>query len=274
MIALLRSRAWLAPVVILTTGACFATRADVRVLQDDLRTVRAEMLAADSATQRKFEEDLARVAALLAEVADTVKAANAVTNRLSADVQTDLRSIRQQLIAIQELTGQSQRRIQELRAEMEQRNTQPPAVTPPEAAGAAPAAPGGAPVAAPAPGPAQLYQLGQDQFRRGSNAAARGAFQELLSKHANSDLAPDALYMVAETWAADGQGASADSVYALVVERYPRSERAPTALYKRATALRVVGQTQQARTLYQQIVDRYPRSEAALLAQDFLRARP
>lgn len=268
MIARSRFRALLAPVVILTTGACFATRADVRVLQDDLRTVRGELLASDSATQRRLDAELARLAAVLAEVADTVRAANAVTNRLSGDVQADLRSIRSQLIAIQELTGQSQRRIQELRAEMEMRAETPSAA--PAARPDSAAAPAGAPV----PGPAQLYQLGQDQFRRGSNAAARGAFTELLTQHPNSDLAPDALYMVAETWAADGQGVSADSVYALVVERYPRSERAPTALYKRATALRVVGQTQQARALYQQIVDRYPRSEAALLAQDFLRARP
>ncbi len=266
-------RALLAPVVVLTTGACFATRADVRVLQDDLRVVRAEMLASDSATQRKMDVELARVAALLAEVSDTVRAANAVTNRMSGDVRDDLRSIRQQLIAIQELTGQSQRRIQELRAEMETRATEAaPAVVPP---GDSTARPGAAAPAAPAaPGPSQLYQIGQDQFRRGSNAAARGAFLELLNKHPTSDLAADALYMVAETWAADGQGASADSVYGQVVQRFPRSERAPTALYKRARALSAVGQTQQARVLYQQIVDRYPRSDAALLAQDFLRSRP
>jgi tol-pal system protein YbgF len=115
--------------------------------------------------------------------------------------------------------------------------------------------------------------MGQDQLRRGSITSARGAFNELLTKYPTSDLAPEALYGVAETWADEGNGVAADSVYALVVQRYPRSEVAPNALYKRASALRSIGRTEQAQALYRQIVDQYPRSDAALLAQEFLRAR-
>ena len=263
-------RAWLAPVVVLTTGACFATRSDVRVLQGDLQVVRAEMLAGDSALQQKVESDLARIAAILAQMADTVRAANATTAGMAGDVRADLRSIRQQLITIQELTGQSQRRIQELRAEMEMRANEAAPTPPP--AGGSPA--GTRPQAGAEPGPSQLFQMGQDQLRRGSASAARSAFTQLLTAYPTSDLAPEALYGIADTWAEEGNGVAADSVYALVVQRYPRSEKAPTALYKRATALRVVGQAAQAREIYQQIVDRYPRSDAALLAQDFLRATP
>jgi tol-pal system protein YbgF len=267
-------RAWLAPVVVLTTGACFATRSDVRVLQGDLQVVRAEMLAGDSALQQKVDADLARIAGLLAQMADTVRAANATTAGMAGDVRADLRSIRQQLITIQELTGQSQRRIQELRAEMEMRASETPPTTPP-AAGTPPGTPPGTqPQAGAEPGPSQLFQMGQDQLRRGSASAARSAFTQLLTAYPTSDLAPEALYGIADTWADEGNGVAADSVYALVVQRYPRSEKAPTALYKRATALRVVGQAAQAREIYQQIVDRYPRSDAALLAQDFLRATP
>ncbi len=262
----------LVPVAVLATGACFATQRDMRVLQADLQVVRAEMAAGDSAVQASLDAAMARVTALLHEVSDTVKSANATTMRLRGDVRSDLQSIRQQLITIQELTGQSQRRIQELRAEMETRASElaapiPPAggVTTGDTTAARPAA---------GPGPAQLYQIGQDQFRRGSNSAARSAFTELLNQHPTSDLAADALYGIAETWSADGDGVQADSVYALVVQRYPRSSRAPTALYKRATALRIVGQTEQARAFYEQLVDKYPDSEAALLAQEYLRASP
>lgn len=257
----------LAPVVALATGACFATTSDMRVLQGDLQVVRAEMAAGDSATRAALDSALARVTALLAVVNDTVQASNAITMRLRGDLREDLHSIREQLIAIQERTGESQRRIQELRAELQNRSQELATPVVP---------PGGdsAQAAAPIPGPAQLYQLGQDQFRRNSNAAARRAFSQLLTEYPTSDLAPDALYGVAETWWADGQGQQADSVYALVVQRYPRSPRAPTALYKRASMLRTAGQTQQARAIYQQIVDRYPQSEAALLAADFLRAKP
>lgn len=258
----------LVPVAALATGACFATTSDMRVLQGDLQVVRAEMAAGDSSTRVMLDSALAKVSALLAEVADTVKSANATTMRLRGDVREDLQSIRQQLIAIQELTGQSQRRIQELRSEMETRASELAAPTVPPG-GASGAAPQGA-----TPGPAQLYQLGQDQLRRNSAGAARSAFTSLLTQYPTSDLAPDALYGVAESWAAEGNGPAADSVYALVVQRYPKSQRAPTALYKRATALRTVGQTAQARAIYQQIVDKYPRSEAALLAAEFLSAKP
>jgi tol-pal system protein YbgF len=284
-----------APVVILTTGACFATRNDVRILQQDVQTVRAERMAADSALLRAIEAvsaELTRVGIVLAEVGDTARVTHATTMRLRGDVREDLQAIRQQLIMIQELTGQSQRRIQELRAEMEaraaelsaQEANQPTVPVPVPAATPAGTRPGTTrpntppPATAPtrptaAPGPAQLYQLGQDQLRRGSVSSARAAYTELLDKHPTSDLADEALYGIAETWADEGNGVAADSVYALVVERFPRSDMAPNALYKRASAFRSVGRTEQAQALYRQIVDQYPRSDAALLAQEFLRPK-
>ncbi len=284
MIGLRTFRLALAPVVILTTGACFATRNDLRIVHSDLQAMRAERLAADSTVTRLIEQvaqDLARVSAVVATLADSSNANGTAIHRLRNDSREDLQAIRQQLIMIQELTGQSQRRIQELRAEMEQRAAELavplPAATPTDTTRRPPGTAAATPPPAapqPAPGPAQLYQMGQDQLRRGSVSAARAVFVQLLDRHPQSDLAPAALYGVAETWADEGNGRAADSVYALVVERYPRSEQAPNALYKRASAARSVGQTQQAMTLYRQIVQQYPRSDAALLAQEFLRERP
>ncbi len=272
----------------------------MQILQADLQTVRAERVAADSALLRAIEavaDDLSRVGVVLAQVGDTARVTHATAMRLRGDVREDLQSIRQQLIMIQELTGQSQRRIQELRGEMEARAT---ALSNLESAGAAvapvptpatstPTRPGNssrpgattpAATTAPAPtrpamalGPAQLYQLGQDQQRRGSVSSARTAYAELLDWYPTSELASKAMYGIAETWADEGNGVAADSVYALVVQRFPRSEMAPNALYKRASAYRSVGRTEQAQALYRQIVDQYPSSDAALLAQEFLRPR-
>lgn len=273
-----------APVVMLTTGACFATRGDMRILQADLQTARMERVAADSVLLRAIEAvatDLSRVSVVLAQVGDTARVTHATAMRLRGDVREDLQAIRQQLIMIQELTGQSQRRIQELRSEMESRAA---ALAAQEAAGAAvvpvptpatgaPARPGTATPPTATPGPAQLYQLGQDQQRRGSVSSARAAYVELLNKYPTSDLANKAMYGIAETWADEGNGVAADSVYALVVQRFPRSEMAPNALYKRASAYRSVGRTEQALALYRQIVEQYPNSDAALLAQEFLRPK-
>jgi tol-pal system protein YbgF len=267
-------RAWLAPVVILTTGACFATRNDVRVLQSDLQASREEMQAGlaesaarDAANKQALDSTLAGIARSLSLVSDTVRSMHATTMRLRGDVREDLVAIRQQLIVVEERVGASARRIQELRAELEadatDRSASPKDSTKPPVAGAAPAG----------PGPAQFYQMAQDQLRRGSWGSARGAFNEILTQFPSSDLVPDALFGIGQAYENEGNGVSADSVYALVVQRHPKSERAPTALYKRATALRVTGQTAAAQVLYKQIVETYPRSDAAVLAEGFLGTR-
>lgn len=248
--------------VVMTTG-CFATRSDMRVLQGDILSFRTEAARADSARARQ----LASVAAALGTVADSVRATSDRLTRFQGDTRGELRAIQQQLLQVQELTGQSQRRLQELRAEMEARGQQP--VVPPVAA-----APGDTAVAAPvqaAPGPNQLYQLAYDQLRRGSYSAARAGFEELLRLYPTSELAPDAQINIAEAYAAEGTAASADSAYAAVVSKYPRSLRAPTALYKLALSIARQGRRADARTAMDRVVREYPTSDEADLAREWLR---
>jgi tol-pal system protein YbgF len=258
-------RTLLAPLVALSTGACFATRGDVQVLQNDLSIMRAEAAQADSARRAH----LARIDAQLAGVRDSLRTASARLNKLQGDVQGTLYTIGQQLIAIQELTGQTQRRLQDFRAQVEQQNTtagQFPAATPADSAGA------GAPGAgAGAPGPNQLYQLSLNQLQRGSAGAARSGFEELLRRYPTFDLAGEAQFYIAESYASEGNMSAADSAYAVVVDRYPSSPRAPTALYKRASSLQKAGQIREARQAFETLVKKYPRSDEAELARDILR---
>ncbi|MGA0920535.1 MAG: tetratricopeptide repeat protein, partial [Gemmatimonadaceae bacterium] len=253
---------------------CLATQQDLRVVQSDVVSVRDEYRrlqaaerARDSLRATALDSTLTEIAALLRATNDTVRALSATMGRLRGDVREDLQNVRSQLIAIQELTGQSQRRIQELRADLES-DAQEKSVGP--GAGTSTGQDSARVPAPVTPGPAQLYQMGQDQLRRGSGASARSAFAALLAQYPRSDLAADALYGMAEAFTAEGNAAAADSLYDQVVVRYPSSERAATALYKRATALRVAGKTEPAQALYRQIIQRYPRSEAAVLSEQFL----
>src|SRR5438552_1604856 len=92
------------------------------------------------------------------------------------DVRTDLVGVQQQLVTVQELTGQSQQRLSELRARIEERAQQPvPALD--TSAARAPVGPSGNPVG---PGPAQMYDLSLQQYRRGSLGTARLGFREFL----------------------------------------------------------------------------------------------
>ena len=253
------SRAALAAAAAALSAGCFATRNDVRLLQADVAATRAAAARADSARAAQLE----RVVAQLGVVGDSLRSISSRTYRFEGDAREGLRNIREQLIQVQELTGQSQRRLQELRASMEEaREAQTAALTPG-------ADSGGVPV----PGPNQLYQIGTQQFGRGSYGAARDALTELLTRYPTSDVAPDAQFFIAESFAAERNAEAADSAYAAVVTRYPTSGRAATALYKRARQRQDSGRTREARDLFNEVIRRYPRSDEAELSREALRAR-
>jgi tol-pal system protein YbgF len=252
-----------APADVLAAGACFATRGDVIKLQENIAANAARAQRADSAR----EAQLARITRALASISDSLRLATVTLQRFQGDVSMSMHGVEQQLLTIQELTGQSRKQVDALRAQIEARASDVPPAVAPTAPGVAPASP-----AQPAaPGPYQLLELGRQQLAKNAPSAARAAFNDLLTQYPTSDLAPDAQFGVAEAFAASGSAVEADSVYALVADKYPASERAPTAIYKRAVALKVAGQTRQARLLLQQVIDKYPKSDAAVLAASMLR---
>jgi tol-pal system protein YbgF len=268
----------IAPATVMVAGAC-ATRSDMQVLQNDLAIMRSETARADSAHRAQLD----RVTAAVTALNDSVRTANTRVYRFQGDVQQTLYSIGQQLLAIQELTGQTQRRMQEFRSQVEQQQSGAMSAgglgAPP--VGAAPAGPAAPPGAGrsdsaaggpPAPGPNQLYQLSLDQLRRGSAGAARAGFEDLVRRYPTSDLAPEAQFYIAESYAAERNMTAADSAYAAVAERYPDSPRAPTALFKYALSLQRAGRLAQARQTLDRIVQKYPRSDEAELARDRLRS--
>lgn len=241
-------------------GACVATRGDVRLLQDEMRALRSSVATADVARRAQADSILLTIA----RANDSLRALNARMARVQA-VQADatgtLYELGRQLITIQELSGQSQRRLQELRASLENR-AQEAATTVQDTA----AAPGGT-----LPGPNSLFELARDQLARGSPRAAREALDTLIVRYPTADVVPAAQFFIGEAYAQENKRAAADSVYNLVAARYPRSDRAPTALYKLALARRDAGQRAAAQTLLERIVREYPRTDEAVFAREQLR---
>jgi TolA-binding protein len=259
----------LLPAVVVMTGGCFATRGDVRVLQADIATLRAEAARADSAHRAQ----LAAASRQVGIVADSLRAASLALAHFSSDVsrfQGDLASTMhtfgQGLIAVQEQMGQSQRRLQELRTDFEARSNE-------LAASAAPGQPSPAATGVGTTGPLQLLQAASSQFDGGRNEAARAGYEDFLTRFPTNEQAPFALYRIAQTYDFELKPAAADSVYQLVTERFPKSDQAPTALYKRAMLMLNArpSQVAKARPLFQQIVDKYPGSPEAELARDRLK---
>jgi tol-pal system protein YbgF len=289
---MIRGARCLVPLVLLATGACFATREDVQALHADVQSLRADNARSDSARRAALD----RVVTSMNVVRDSLGLLSARVFKMQGDVRGDLYNVGQQLLQIQQLTGQSQQRVQELRASLEARQSeiqsstaQPGAPAPTGATGAAPSSTGATspssanpstrpgatatapPTAAGTPGPNQLFQLSLEQLRRGSPGAARTGLQTLLQQYPTSDLVPDAEFYLGEAYHQEGNAAGADSAYAAVVSSYPTSPRAPTALYKRALGMEEKGNVVGARGLLNDLVTRYPRSDEAALAKERLR---
>jgi TolA-binding protein len=241
-------------------GACVATRGDVRLLQDEMRALRSSVTAADTARRAQADSILLT----LARANDSLRALSGRVARVQtvqADATGTLYELGRQLITIQELSGQSQRRLQELRASLENRAQ--------ETATAVQDTP--APAGGTLPGPNSLFELARDQLARGSPRAAREALDTLIVRYPTADVVPAAQFFIAEAYAQENKRASADSVYTLVAARYPRSDRAPTALYKLALARRDGGQRAAAQTLLERIIREYPRTDEAVFAREQLR---
>jgi TolA-binding protein len=150
---------YLAPVAALAATGCFASKSDIVLLQDEIRSMRASQMRSDSA--RKLQQDSAIM--LTRRTMDSVRSLSQRFGAFQANVNGELFDIGKQLITLQELAGMSSRRITDLRAELENRSQTP--------------VPPGDSAAPPAPGPAQMFQLSYDLLRRGSYSAARAGFE-------------------------------------------------------------------------------------------------
>ena len=239
-----------------TTGC--ALKGDVRKVGLEVEALQAQVARSDSLSGSQRDSILVVIMA----VQQALTAQQAYLVQLRGDAKNDHLNIQQQLVSVQELTGQSQQRLTELRAQLEARAAQP--ISGPDTAGAAgAAAPGNPP-----PGGAsadQMYDASLQQYRRGSVATARSGFRQFLQAYPADARAADALFFIGESFG-DQAPDSAAPVYAQVVKAYPNSPRAPTALYKLGL-LAEKSDKALARTYYNRVIAGYPRSDEANLAR-------
>lgn len=244
-------------------AAC-ATSGDVRRVENEVALLRAESARQDSARAVRLGE----VIRLQQRIMDSLGLA---VRSLRGDTQQDLYNIEQQLVQLQELTGQSQQRLTELRTQLEARgaeiaaaNASQPAAGPGDTT--RPAAP-----ATPAASVDEMYEASVAQLRRGSTSTARTGLRQLLQLYPNSERVPDAVYFLGQSFAAENPD-SAGFYYKQVVDQYPQSQRAPAALYNLGLLAERRKDGAGARAAYQRLVKDYPRSGEAALARDRLKA--
>jgi tol-pal system protein YbgF len=238
-------------------AAC-VTKSDVQRVQDDIALFKAETARRDSARAAQLNE----VIRAQQRVLDSLTTSRKAVGQLRGDLASDLYNIQQQLVQLQELTGQSQQRLSEIRTQMEARREQIESTTPADTGRGASTSQASAD---------QMYEASLAQLRRGSSSTARLGLREMLRVYPNSDRAGDALYFIGQSFAAENPD-SAAAYYDQVVQRYPTSSRAASALYNLGLLAERRKQTSKARDAYQRVVQKYPQSDEAALARDRLKA--
>jgi tol-pal system protein YbgF len=250
-------------VALAANGCFFATKQDIDKLQADIVGARVTSGAADS-VQRAQLIELSRSVRTLN---DSITALSKRLASMRTASESEMTAMRENISQLQDLSGQSEQRMRDVRAALEEKRQQQEAVpaTPDSAAVAA-----GAP--ATGPGPLQLLQAGRDQLLKGGNAAARSAFNELITKYPKSEYVPEAMFYTAQAYAAERNLTAADAEYSALIAKYPKSPRVPTAMYKRALQLQASKKNAEAKKLYQEIIKRFPRSDEAALADERLQS--
>jgi len=234
------------------------TKGDVQQVQDDIALFKAETARRDSARAAQ----LTQVIQMQQRVMDSLTNSRRAVGQLRGDLASDLYNIQQQLVQLQELTGQSQQRLSELRTQLEARGEQISSTTPGDTA----AAPTQASASAD-----QMYEASLAQLRRGSTSTARQGLREMLRTYPTSQRAGDALYFIGQSFAAENPD-SAAVYYEQVVQKHPSSSRAASALYNLGLVAERRKDTRKARDAYQRVVQKYPQSDEAALARDRLKA--
>ena len=247
------SRAALVAAIALASQACFASKSDFEVLRTDVSTLRQRESSTDS-LQRLQIAQLAAASRAISALRDSIRALDSRLASANAMTASEVRGIRQDIAQLQDLTGQSEQRLKEIRATLEERA---PSVTTDT-------------TIATGPGPAQLLQLGRDQMLKRSYSSGRDALNDLLTRFPSSDLLPDAIFEIAQSYRAENNLRAADSSYADLASRFPNSPRIPSVLYKRGLILQSLGRQAEAKRLFEDVRRRFPRSPEAALAQERL----
>jgi tol-pal system protein YbgF len=239
----------------------FATKQDIDRLQQDIVGTRATSNAVDSVQRAQLIE----VSRTVRSLDDSIASLSKRLAAMRTASETDMTAMREDISQLQDLSGQSEQRLRDMRATLEEKRQADAAIVDTTGAGAAA-------MPATGPGPLQLLQAGRDQLLKGGNVSARAAFKDLITKYPTSEYVPEAMFYTAQAYAAERNMEAADAQYAQLITKYPNSPRVPTAMYKRALQLQATTKTAEAKKLYQDIIKRFPRSDEAALADERLQA--
>ena len=179
--------------------------------------------------------------------------------RIRGDLLNQLVQIERQLVQIQELTGQGQQRLAELRETLQDRE---------EALRRAATATS---IPADAGDPDELFEMAEGALERGSMSTARTGFEEFIQSFPQDPRAPAARLQLAAIHQQDGEEEDALEEYSRILELHPNAPEAASALFRAALIEIDRDNDDRARTMLNQLTAAYPSSPEAAEAREQLR---
>lgn len=242
---------------VLSVSSC-ATKRDVRDLQSELVS-QLERLAASQDSLRAI------IVQQSVQTQDTLRNTSRELVDIRGDVLNQLNRIANQLDQIEELSGQNSLNISSLRDQMSRSRVA--VASDPAGTSGGDASSG---VMSEGTGAADaMYNAAVRQYNRGSLTAASAAFQQFLTAHPSSDLAPQAHYYLADVMVQQDDLDGAIEEFSRVFELFPTSSSVPDALYRVGLLHQELGNDAEARAFFERVVNTYPDARVA----EFARAR-
>jgi tol-pal system protein YbgF len=272
-------RRWtsVAPIVLIASAGCLASKGDIQLLQDEIRVTRSQVAVGDTSILRADDarrSQIAQLSASIGRVNDSLRVLSRTFAAFQANANGQFDAMNRQMVQFQALLGQTTKNVQDTRAQLEAlreqagSNAAPPAAMPPAGGSDTTRRP-----PAGVPGPATLYASAVDQLKNGNYRTARTVFDQLLSSYPDYERVSLVQLRVGETYKGEGNMAAADSVYLLLAKRYPKSPEAGTALYLHGKLLWDANNKTEARVFLNRVIKEFPGSDAAQLASDLLNGR-
>jgi len=249
------ARALVALAAVITLGGC-ATKGDIRDLQSEIQALAArqetliEQLRAESQTTQ-----------------DTLRTQSDQLFDFRGQITRQLREISRSLTTLEAIVGENQRGIAGVRDQLANLRRIPVAPPPLGADSAGAVEEGATGVGGDAE---QLYNAAVGQLNRGSQTAARMAFQQFLDLHPNHELAPDARFYLADLMVQQGRLDDALDAFQEIQSLFPTAEKVPEALYRIALIQIQQEDLDDAEETLERIVNTYPGTGVALLAEEKL----
>jgi TolA-binding protein len=239
----MRSRLLAVVLLLPILGGC-ATKRDLQ----DLQTEISQMQAAQDRLLREIQRQNAMIL-------DSISIQDV---RLRGDFMNQMIQIERQLVQIQELTGQGQQGLAELRESMRVRE---------EALRRAEMIADTTDIG----DPDELFESAEGALQRGSLSTARAALEEFLSGFPTHERAPEARLYLGNILNQEGEPVLALEEYSRILELHPNAPEAASAMFQAAVVERERGNDERARAFFNQITTAYPDSPEARAARDELR---